>query len=148
MVLSRPLANTMGAFQGSVLGPLLFIIFAKDLSLHAEGAAVFQYADDSQVLVSGPKDNLKGLTSRMKRSLESLSRWFYSHTPTKPNLPSLEVVRRSEPTLSSGCKSDILRCSPSTTSGGQKPGCRPGAAPRLFASGGKISYFYRSLRAR
>ena len=25
---------------------------------------------------------------------------------------------------------------------------RSGAAPRLFASGGKISYLYRSLRAR
>ena len=78
-VLSRPLANTMGVFQGSVLGPLLFTIFANDLSLHAEGAAVFQYADDTQVLVSGPKDDLRGLTSRMERSLETLSCWFNSH---------------------------------------------------------------------
>ena len=43
----------MGVFQGSVLGPLLFTIFLNDLSLHSEGALVFQYADDTQVLVSG-----------------------------------------------------------------------------------------------
>ena len=69
----------MGVFQGFVLGPLLFTIFANDLSLHAEGALVFQYADETQLLVSGPKDDVSGLTSRMERSLESLSFWFSSH---------------------------------------------------------------------
>ena len=78
-VLSRPLANTMGVFQGSVLGPLLFTLFANDISLHSESASVFQYADDTQVLVSGPKDDLRGLTSRMETSLDSLSNWFRSH---------------------------------------------------------------------
>ena len=58
----------MGVFQGSVLGPLLFTLFSNDLSLHSEGALVFQYADDIQVLVSGPKDDLGGLISRMEAS--------------------------------------------------------------------------------
>ena len=79
-VLSRPLANSMGVFQGSALGPLLFTIFANDLSLHAEGALVFQYADDTQLLVSGPKHDLRGLTSRMECSLASLSHWFRSNS--------------------------------------------------------------------
>ena len=39
----------------------------------------WSYADDTQLLVSGPKDDLRGLTSRMERSLQSLSRWFNSH---------------------------------------------------------------------
>ena len=47
-VLSRPLSNTMGVFQGSVLGPLLFTIFSCNLSLYAGDAEVFQYADDTQ----------------------------------------------------------------------------------------------------
>ena len=50
----EPLPNTMGVFQGSALGPLLFTIFSNDLSLYAGDATVFQYADDTQVLVSGP----------------------------------------------------------------------------------------------
>ncbi|KAF0303911.1 hypothetical protein FJT64_024168 [Amphibalanus amphitrite] len=35
--------------SGSALGPLLFTVFANDLSLHAADARVLQYADDTQV---------------------------------------------------------------------------------------------------
>ena len=41
-VVSKPLPNTMEIFQGSSLGPLLFTIFASDLSLHAPDAHVIQ----------------------------------------------------------------------------------------------------------
>ena len=78
-VLSRPLANNMGIFQGSVLGPLLFTIFSNDLALHSDGALVFQYADDTQVLVSGPKGDPRGLASRMEAALFSLNNWFLSN---------------------------------------------------------------------
>ena len=64
-VLSRPLPNTMGVFQGSALGPLLFTVFSNDLSLCSGDASVIQYADDTQLLVSGPPNNLSGLISRM-----------------------------------------------------------------------------------
>ena len=78
-VLSRPLPNTMGVFQGSALGPLLFTIFSNDLALHADDACVFQYADDTQLLVSGPKNNVSALISRMEASLEALNKWFHSN---------------------------------------------------------------------
>ena len=61
---SPPLPNTMGVFQGSALGPLLFTVFANDMSLYAAGAKVMQYADDTQVIVSGKKSELPALISR------------------------------------------------------------------------------------
>ena len=78
-VLSRPLPNNMGVFQGSALGPLLFTIFSNNLSLYAGDATVFQYADDTQVLVSGRADDLRSLISRMEASLASISDWFCLH---------------------------------------------------------------------
>ena len=78
-VLSRPLPNVMGVFQGSALGPLLFTVFSNNISLYAGDAAVFQYADDTQVLVSGPADDLGNLILRMEASLTSLSDWYSVH---------------------------------------------------------------------
>ena len=66
----------MGVFQGSALGPLLFSVFANDLSLYAADAKVLQYADDTQVLVSGKKSELPALISSMENSLASLAQWF------------------------------------------------------------------------
>jgi len=56
-LLSTPLPNPIGVFQGSSLGPLLFQIFANDLSLFAGMAHVVQYADDTQLTFSGKKIN-------------------------------------------------------------------------------------------
>ena len=75
-VLSQPLPNTMGVFQGSALGPLLFTIFSNDLSLYSEDAAVYQYADDTQLLLSGPLTDFGALISLMETSLASLDHWF------------------------------------------------------------------------
>ena len=75
-VLARLLSNTMGVFQGSALGPLLFTIFTNNLSLYAGDAEVFQYADDTHVLVSGPVRDIEVLISRMEDSLASFNDWF------------------------------------------------------------------------
>ena len=74
-VVSKPLPNTMGAFKGLALGPLLFTIFANDLSLHPPDAHVTQYADDTQVLISDVKRNLPSLIQRMEYILASLASW-------------------------------------------------------------------------
>ena len=78
-ITSRPLPNTVGVFQGSALGPLLFTIFSNDLSLFAGDATAYQYADDTQILVSGPRNGIRSLISRMEASLASLNAWFCAH---------------------------------------------------------------------
>ena len=90
-VLSRPLSNTMGVFQGSALGPLLFTIFSNNLSLYAGDADVFQYADDTQVLVSGPARHLEALISRMEDSLASLNDWFCANA-LKVNASKTQLI--------------------------------------------------------
>ena len=74
--ISDPLPNSIGVFQGSALGPLLYCVFANDTSLFAEDAVVVQYADDTQMLVSGKKADFKNVIHRMERALSSLDIWF------------------------------------------------------------------------
>ena len=74
--ISDPLPNNIGVFQGSALGPLLYCVFANDISLFAEDAVVVQYADDTQILVTGKKADLKNIIHRMERALSSLDIWF------------------------------------------------------------------------
>ena len=65
---SPPLPNSMGVFQGSAFGPLLFSVFANDLSLYAADARVLQFGDDTQVLVSGQRNELPALISSLENS--------------------------------------------------------------------------------
>ena len=81
----------MGFFQGSSLGPVLFCAFANDLSLYVSDALVVQYADDTQVLVSGPKSSVPALVSRMERALSCLGDFFHSNG-LKVNVSKFELI--------------------------------------------------------
>ena len=81
----------MGVFQGSALGPLLFTVFANDLSLFTAEARVVQYADDTQVIVSGKKNELPSLIAKMEASLASLDIWFRSNS-LKVNASKTQLI--------------------------------------------------------
>ena len=64
---------TQGVPQGSVLGPLFYIIYANDLAKSFEYCRVAQYADDTALYVSNI--DFRTSVARMQNDLNILSGW-------------------------------------------------------------------------
>ena len=81
-----------GVYQGSALGPLLYTIFSNDVSLHVEhDVHVTQYADDTQIVVTGRKEHLSAVVSKMERAVSTLHQWFGQHA-LKLNTDKTQLV--------------------------------------------------------
>ena len=79
------------ADNSTPFGPLLFQIFANDLPLYAPGAHVVQYADDTQILLSGKKDSLPHLIATLEQILDSFDAWFHTNG-LKVNTNKTELI--------------------------------------------------------
>lgn len=62
-----------GVPQGSILGPLLFIMFINDLPLYTNSANTDMYADDTNLYFSG--ESKSEIERNLQISLNSLSTW-------------------------------------------------------------------------
>ena len=71
--ISKPMTVTCGVPQGSIMGPLLFLIYINDIST-AVRCKLLLYADDSALLVSGKNTQLiqKSLSSELEAAREWL----------------------------------------------------------------------------
>lgn len=77
---SQSRTNPIGVYQGSALGPLLYSIFSNDVSLHVErDVHITQYADDTQIVVSGRKANMGEVIRRVERAVSTMYQWFGQH---------------------------------------------------------------------
>ena len=65
-----------GVPQGSILGPLMFLIFVNDLPQYINDGLLVQYADDTQILLTGDISKLEDIKSRAEIILEKARRYF------------------------------------------------------------------------
>ena len=79
---SAALPLSHGVPQGSIVGPILFLVFVNDLSCFLPHGRLVSYADDTQILDSAPStpSELQMLQSRAEDNLQCLQQWFSANS--------------------------------------------------------------------
>ena len=75
---SASMTIEIGVPQGSILGPLLFILYTKELEAIARhhGLEIELYADDTQLYVAFSNDNLANLEKTLQACLQHIKMWM------------------------------------------------------------------------
>ena len=79
---SDPLPLTHGVAQGSILGPILFLILINDLPCFLTHGRLLSYADDTQLLDHSlpTTPDLSQLRCRVEQSIFDLQLWFQANS--------------------------------------------------------------------
>ena len=82
---SKNLPISLGLLQGSVLGPLLFLIYINDFNTAIKQCKVHHFADDTNLLYVN--DSIKKLNNAVNSDLKNLTNWLNA------NKISLNVIK-------------------------------------------------------
>ena len=95
---------THGVVQGSILGPVLFLIFTNDLPQHVPDSKLEMYADDCQFIDADHPSNFASLKHRLENDLSLALNWFTKNrlklNPSKTEMITLSSKRMATPHFS------------------------------------------------
>jgi hypothetical protein len=94
---SNTKSTDLGIVQGASLSGLLFIILMNDLPEVIKNSLTISYADDTQVIVSGPPHMIKYLQARLEKDLQNVAEWMQMNN-LKLNVNKTQMLIIGRPT--------------------------------------------------